>query len=71
MSVVVDPARCSGCSRCLMCCPVDAIRVWAGICQVLEPCIDCDLCARYCPADAITPAPAPTPQARGAGAVAV
>jgi Fe-S-cluster-containing hydrogenase component 2 len=52
-----------------MCCPVDAIRVWAGVCRVLETCIDCDLCARYCPADAITSAL--TSQALAAGSVVV
>jgi Fe-S-cluster-containing hydrogenase component 2 len=36
-----------------MCCPVDALRVWAGTCRVLEECIDCDVCILYCPADAI------------------
>lgn len=58
MSVRVDRVRCTGCSRCLMCCPVDAIRVWSGLCRVLDHCIDCNVCALYCPADAITPSPA-------------
>jgi Fe-S-cluster-containing hydrogenase component 2 len=50
-----------------MCCPVDAIRVWAGVCRILERCIDCDVCARFCPADAITPAPGPEAGATAAG----
>jgi Fe-S-cluster-containing hydrogenase component 2 len=66
VSVQIEPARCTGCSRCLMCCPVDAIRVWAGCCRVLDHCIDCNVCALYCPADAI--APAPPMQARATAA---
>jgi ferredoxin len=52
-----------------MCCPVDAIRVWGGLCRVLDHCIDCDVCARYCPADAISPASALEAGAAAAGRV--
>lgn len=56
MSVVVLRERCTGCSRCLMCCPVDAIRVWGGSCGILDHCIDCNVCILYCPLDAIAAA---------------
>lgn len=54
MSVAVSRERCTGCSRCLMCCPVNAIRVWGGSCTILDHCIDCNVCVLYCPLDAIT-----------------
>lgn len=53
MSVLVNTKRCTGCSRCVMRCPVDAMRVWAGTCVIEDHCIDCDICILYCPADAI------------------
>ncbi len=62
MSVLVDSRRCTGCSRCLMCCPVHAIRVWAGRCSILDRCIDCEVCLLYCPLDAIA---APRSEAAG------
>lgn len=53
MSVLINTKRCTGCGRCVMCCPIDAIRVWAGTCLIETHCYDCDICALYCPADAI------------------
>lgn len=53
MSVSIDKIRCTGCGRCVMCCPVDAIRVWYGVCSILDHCIDCNVCVLYCPSDAI------------------
>lgn len=53
MSVFVDVKLCTGCGRCFMCCPVDAIRVWVGTCSIADICIDCNICVKYCPLDAI------------------
>lgn len=53
MSVLINAKRCTGCGRCVMCCPIDAIRVWDGTCVIGNQCYDCDVCALYCPADAI------------------
>lgn len=57
--VVIDEARCIGCTRCLDACPVDAIVGAHGLMHtVVEPwCIGCDLCLPACPVDCMAVVP--------------
>lgn len=53
-SVVLDYARCMGCTTCIKSCPTEAIRVRSGKAAILgERCIDCGKCIRVCPHKAI------------------
>lgn len=49
-SVLLDPAKCTGCTTCMKHCPTEAIRVRNG-CATIDPqhCIDCGECIRNCP----------------------
>lgn len=55
--VVVDPARCEGCRRCLDSCPTDvfAFDEEQNVAQVAyaSDCCACLLCLEDCPTDAI------------------
>ena len=49
-SVLLDEAKCTGCTTCLKHCPTEAIRIRDGH-AVINPdrCIDCGECIRHCP----------------------
>ena len=49
-SVLLDEAKCTGCTTCLKHCPTEAIRIRNGR-AVINPdrCIDCGECIRNCP----------------------
>lgn len=49
-SVILEPARCIGCTYCLRTCPTEAIRLINGKANIIaERCIDCGECIRICP----------------------
>ncbi|MBQ9859275.1 MAG: 4Fe-4S binding protein [Clostridia bacterium] len=49
-SVLLSPAKCTGCTTCLRHCPTEAIRVRDGRAVINEGrCIDCGECIRSCP----------------------
>jgi electron transport complex protein RnfB len=52
---VIDPARCIGCTLCIVACPVDAIvGAPKAMHQVIKAaCTGCDLCLPPCPVDCI------------------
>ena len=52
---VIDPARCIGCTLCIVACPVDAIvGAPKAMHQVINAaCTGCDLCLPPCPVDCI------------------
>jgi electron transport complex protein RnfB len=68
---VIDEARCIGCYKCVLACPVDAIVGAPKFLHVVlaDACSGCDLCLPPCPVDCITmiarPADVPTPLAQG------
>ncbi|WDC85603.1 4Fe-4S binding protein [Caloramator sp. mosi_1] len=46
----MDFRKCIGCTKCLMNCPVEAIRVKNGKAVIYnEKCIDCGECIKVCP----------------------
>jgi len=51
--IVVNEKRCTGCARCVVFCPFEALRAW-GIAVVNEECTDCLACIDYCPNNAIS-----------------
>jgi len=49
-SVVLDVAKCTGCTSCARHCPTEAIRIIDGRAQInTDRCIDCGECIRICP----------------------
>ena len=49
-SVLLDEARCTGCTTCLRHCPTEAIRIRDGHAVInTDRCIDCGECIRNCP----------------------
>lgn len=49
-SVLLDEAKCTGCTTCVRHCPTEAIRIKNGKAVInTERCIDCGECIRYCP----------------------
>lgn len=52
-SVVLDVAKCTGCTACAKHCPTEAIRIIDGHAQInTDRCIDCGECIRICPQEA-------------------
>jgi electron transport complex protein RnfB len=53
--VVIDEARCIGCTLCIQACPVDAIVGAAKLMHtvIASECTGCDLCLPPCPVDCI------------------
>ena len=60
--VVIDEARCIGCTLCIQACPVDAIVGAAKLMHtvITSECTGCDLCLPPCPVDCIDIIPAQT-----------
>lgn len=58
---LIDEARCIGCTRCILACPVDAIAGAEGYMHtVIEKyCTGCELCLPACPVDCIALAAPP------------
>lgn len=51
----VDPAKCTGCGRCVEACPFGAIEIRNGVAVVDEAiCRGCRACASVCPTGAIS-----------------
>lgn len=60
---LVDEARCIGCARCILACPVDAIAGAEGYMHtvIADYCTGCELCLPPCPVDCIEMVPADVP----------
>jgi electron transport complex protein RnfB len=60
---LVDEARCIGCARCILACPVDAIAGAEGYMHVVigDYCTGCELCLPPCPVDCIDMVPTAVP----------
>lgn len=60
----IDPARCTGCGRCIAVCPVHVLGFhterWTKFAVLVEadPCTGCSRCEARCPFNAITMRPA-------------
>lgn len=54
--IVIDPALCKGCKKCITACPFDALRMEDKL-AVLNPdeCRACNACVKACPFKAISP----------------
>lgn len=48
--------ECVACGSCIKVCPMDAIRIYAGIIAQIntKKCVGCGKCTKTCPADVIT-----------------
>lgn len=54
-TIEADPARCTGCGKCLEVCPRRVLELRAekiAVCD-RDACIECGACARNCPAKAL------------------
>lgn len=60
-AAVIDEARCIGCTRCILVCPVDAILGATKLMHsvIAQECTGCELCIPACPVDCIVMVPAP------------
>jgi electron transfer flavoprotein alpha subunit len=54
MKVAVDKEKCTGCSRCVNVCPVNAIKIEGRIAIISDECIECGACINVCRAGAMT-----------------
>lgn len=55
MAVIIDKAKCIGCSACTVECPFEALDLVDGIAVVdEEKCKDCSKCTKICPGDALS-----------------
>ena len=54
-TLVLNPARCSGCGRCVEVCPHEVLAVVdrEALIANRENCMECGACKMNCPADAI------------------
>ena len=50
--VLIDPAKCSGCKKCMDACPYDVIYFNDKL-KIAQKCTGCALCAMMCPDSAI------------------
>lgn len=59
-AAVIDEARCIGCTRCILVCPVDAILGATKLMHSVigQECTGCELCIPPCPVDCIVMVPA-------------
>lgn len=54
-TIEADPARCTGCGKCLEVCPRKVLELRSGKITVRgrDACIECGACARNCPVNAL------------------
>ncbi|MFO0936141.1 MAG: 4Fe-4S dicluster domain-containing protein [Gemmataceae bacterium] len=52
----LNAARCTGCGRCVECCPTQCLDLLDGLPWLPRPrdCISCTACQRVCPTQAIS-----------------
>ena len=55
--------KCEGCGRCVLDCPLDAIRLVGKKARIGEACSECGACMKVCPEEAIFSEDAPRPDA--------
>lgn len=51
--IVLDRAKCVGCGRCVVFCPVEALRAWGDLEIDAEKCTGCLACIEECPTGAL------------------
>ena len=54
MAVKIDLEKCTGCSKCVEVCPVNAIKIENKKAVVNDECVECAACVNECPTEAIS-----------------
>lgn len=54
MAVIVDKDKCTGVSRCVEVCPVNAITCVEGKAVINDECIECGVCVSECLTNALS-----------------
>ncbi len=52
---IINPAKCTGCGRCVPICPAECLEMIGALPWLPRPrdCVSCTACAAVCPAEAI------------------